>query len=299
MAKSEASPIRVGVAGWDYKDWHGVLYPRPAPRDFDPLRFLAGYVDLIEINSTFYRPARAEYAKRWVDRVAALPDFQFTAKLWRRFTHERDTAWSAEDVRAVKTGLQPLARAGRLGAVLVQFPWSFTNDAANREWLEDVLDAFRAFPLVLEVRHASWNERGFYMWLSERGVGIVNIDQPLFRRSVRPAARSTGRVGYVRVHGRNYKDWFRKGAGRDARYDYLYSMEELRPWANRAREIARDEGTEVVDVVFNNHYRAQAVVNALQFKHLLTRRKSPAPPTLLEEYGDSLGEFARPAADAA
>ncbi|HEX7088491.1 MAG TPA: DUF72 domain-containing protein [Longimicrobiales bacterium] len=295
MPSTRQSPIAVGVAGWDYADWKGVVYPARRPRGFDPVRYLASYLDLIEINSTFYRPARREVAKKWAARVRDLDHFRYTAKLWRRFTHERDEAWTLAEVRRVRDGFDPLHDAGKLGAVLIQFPWSFKNDDASREWLHDLVRAFRKYPLVVEVRHASWNEPEFYAWLGERGVGFVNIDQPLFRKSIKPSARSTARVGYVRVHGRNYRDWWRKDAGQ-ARYDYLYQPAELRPWASRAREIARDRTTELVDVVFNNHSRGKAVVNALQFRKIVSGRKVAAPPTLFDAYTDALERYARPVA---
>lgn len=299
MARRFYNRIRTGVAGWSYDDWNGILYPRPRPRGFDPLAFLAGYVDLIEINSTFYRPNKPEYATRWVERVEDRPDFRFTAKLWRRFTHERAGAWTRDEARAARDGLVPLRDAGRLNALLVQFPWSFRNDEASRDWLADVRSEFDDFPLVVEVRHESWNDPGFYEWLAEEGVGFVNIDQPLFKRSIRPSARATSRVGYVRVHGRNYREWFRKDAGRDARYDYLYSRAELERWAERAREVARDDEVETVDVVFNNHYRAQAVVNALEFRKILGEPHVEAPPTLMEAYPKELGGFGVEVAEAA
>jgi len=295
MTRAQKSPIRVGVAGWDYRDWNGVVYPSPRPRGFDPVVFLASYLDLIEINSTFYRPARPEVAERWAERVADLDHFRFTAKLWRRFTHERSDAWTFDEVRRVRDGFDPLHDVGKLGAVLVQFPWSFRNDEANREWLDDLTHAFGKYPLVVEVRHESWNDPEFYQWLADHGVGFVNIDQPLFRRSIGPSARSTARIGYVRVHGRNYRDWWRKDAGY-ARYDYLYTPAELRPWAHRAREIARDPTTEVVNVVFNNHIRGQGVVNALQFRKMVAGHPVPAPPSLFDEYAADLEGYARPVA---
>ncbi|MFW6078405.1 MAG: DUF72 domain-containing protein [Gemmatimonadota bacterium] len=288
-------PIRVGVAGWDYDDWKGVVYPRPRPRGFDPVRHLAAYIDLIEINSTFYRPVRAEVARRWVERVSGLPGFRYSAKLWRRFTHERETAWTRGEAERVKAGFAPLLDADRLDAVLVQFPWSFKNDEASREWLSDVATGFRGLPLVVEVRHASWNEPGFYGWLADVGVGFVNIDQPLFDRSIGPASRSTARTGYVRIHGRNYRDWWRVGKG-DARYDYLYSPDELRPWAERVRRLARARSTGIVNVVFNNHARGKAVVNALQLRTMLEGRPAAAPPTLFDAYRDALEGYARPMA---
>jgi uncharacterized protein YecE (DUF72 family) len=168
-------------------------------------------------------------------------------------------------------------------------PWSFRNDEPNREWLDDLRDAFADYPLVIEVRHATWSDPDFLDWLSERGIGFVNIDQPRFSRSIKPSAHGTARVGYVRVHGRNYRDWFRKDAGRDTRYDCLYEAKELAPWVRRTREIARGDDTEEVDVVFNNHYKGKAVVNALQFRRALTRRKVEVPDVLVEGHPDAFG----------
>lgn len=285
-----AAPIRVGVAGWDYPDWKGILYPDPLPRGFDRLEFLAKWVGILEVNSSFYGPPTARTARRWLDRVADVEDFRFSAKLWQRFTHQRRTPWTRAEVTETKAGLRRLLQAERLSALVVQFPWSFRNTEENREWLDDVRRTFAEFPLVVEVRHASWNEPEVFAWLAEHGVGFVNIDQPRFSRSIGPSARATSHVGYVRVHGRNYIDWFRKNAGRDARYDYLYPVDELRPWVRRARAIAKEPDVEAVDVVFNNHYRAQAVVNALQFQKLLTRRRVEAPARLAEVYADELAE---------
>ena len=290
--------VRIGVAGWDYPDWKGFLYPPRRPRGFDPIRFLARYIDLIEINSTFYHPVRAEVAQRWARQVADLQNFSYTAKLWRRFTHERKHCWAQEDVKAVTAGFDPLYESGKLEAVLLQFPWSYHNEQSSREWLSHLIDTFQQYPLVVEVRHSSWNVPDFYEWLSERSVGIVNVDHPLIGESIEPAARATSHIGYVRVHGRNYRDWFRHGAGRDARYNYLYTAKELKGWAERTNEIAADPETTRVEVVFNNHYRAQAVVNAIQFKQMFTGEVQPAPPHLYDIYLAELENFAFPHDDA-
>lgn len=286
--------IRYGPAGWSYRDWAGVVYPRPKPKGFDPLPYLAGYFDTIEVNSTFYRPARKSTAESWVRRTRANPDFRFTAKLWRRFTHERKEAWTPDEVGEARAAFDVLHGEGKLGALLLQFPWSFRRDDQSREWLDDLTRAFSGFPLVVEVRHESWNEPEFFRELEERGVGFVNIDQPLFHDSIAPSARATSRVGYIRVHGRNYQDWWRKDAGPEARYDYLYSAEELQPWAARAREVAADEETKDVYVVTNNHYRGKAPANALMLKSMVEKKKVPAPPDLFEEYREALAKFAKP-----
>jgi uncharacterized protein YecE (DUF72 family) len=284
--------IRYGPAGFQYKDWEGIVYPLPKPKGFDQLAYIAEYFDTCEINSTFYGPARPSTTESWVRRTAHNPDFRFTAKLHQRFTHQRASAWTTAEVDEVRAGFDPMMEAGKLGAVLLQFPWSFRRTDENREWLADVVGTFAQYPLVLEVRHASWNIPHFFAQLAERGVGFVNIDQPLFSDSIKPTSISTAPVGYVRVHGRNYKDWFRENAGRDARYDYLYPPDELRPWAERTKEIAAEPPTEDVYVVTNNHYRGKAVANALMLQAMVEGHKVPAPTGVVAEYGEVLADYA-------
>ena len=281
--------IRVGPAGWSYKDWAGKVYPSPKPRGFDPLRYLADYFDTIEINSTFYRPAARSAADAWIERVGTNPAFTFTAKLWERFTHERGEAFTTSDVAAVREAMDPLHDAGRLGALLLQFPWSFKRDDQSRQWLDDVTRAFRMYPLVLEVRHDSWNVPALYEELAERRIGFVNIDQPRFKHSILPSAAATAPVGYVRLHGRNYEDWFREGAGVEARYDYLYSPDELEPWAERAKEVGA--ATIETFVITNNHFQGKAVVNALMLRAMVDGKPVAAPAPVVAAYGPQLETF--------
>jgi uncharacterized protein YecE (DUF72 family) len=283
--------IRVGPAGWSYKDWAGTVYPVPRPRAFDPLAYLAEYFDTVEINSTFYHPAARTSADQWIQRVANRPEFRFTAKLWNRFTHERDSAFGPGDVEAVHEAMAPLLDAGRLGALLLQFPWSFRRTDESRQWLDDVTRAFRRYPLVLEVRHESWNVPAFYAELAERGIGFVNIDQPRFRNSISPSATATAPVGYVRLHGRNYEDWFREGAGVEARYDYLYSREELDPWAERAKDVGA--ATIETFIITNNHFQGKAIANALMLKAMVNGAPVPAPPPVVATYPEQLEAFVR------
>ncbi|MFL5366347.1 MAG: DUF72 domain-containing protein [Myxococcales bacterium] len=288
-----AARIRFGPAGWDYPDWAGKVYPKPKPKGFDPLRYLAEYFQTIEINSTFYRPPTEQVARSWAKRVADYRDFRFTAKLWKRFTHERTETWTKDEVAQAREGLDILHDSGKLGAVLLQFPWSFRNDEGNREWLRDLTTTFARYALVVEVRHESWNESGFYTELRERGLGFVNVDQPLFHDSIKPSARATSTIGYVRVHGRNYKDWFRKDAGRDARYDYFYSAKELEPWADRTRDLAGEPGVSEVYVVNNNHFEGKAAANAAMLEAQVTGKRVRVPETLLETYRKELSPLAR------
>lgn len=273
--------IRIGPAGWSYKDWEGVVYPHTPGAKFDPLEYLARFFETIEINSSFYRPFTASTAKSWANRVAGAADFMFTAKLYRVFTHERGKA-TAEDEKQVREGMDELASGRKLGALLLQFPWSFKNNDDDRLYLAKLLDRFKDYPLVLEIRHSSWNNPQIYEWLEDIGVGICNVDQPLFARSIKPAAVATAQVGYVRLHGRNYQDWFREKAPRDDRYNYLYSLDELEPWITRIKEIAAK--TKEAYVITNNHFRGQAAVNALELKSTLTEQRVVAPAPLFQKY---------------
>ena len=273
--------IRIGPAGWSYKDWEGIVYPRKPGKTFDPLAYLAQFFNTIEINSSFYRPPTPTTTKAWANRVAANKRFTFAAKLHRVFTHERGKA-TKEDEKVFRKGIEPLAKAEKLGALLLQFPWSFKNEEEDRLYLTKLLSRFKEYPLVVEVRHASWNNEQVYEWFEERQVAICNIDQPLFAKSIRPSALTTSRIGYVRLHGRNYQNWFREKAPRDERYNYLYSQDELDPWIARIKEVAKQ--TAETYVITNNHFRGQAVVNALEIEAALAEQRVPAPAPLFEVY---------------
>jgi uncharacterized protein YecE (DUF72 family) len=276
-----SSTIRVGPAGWSYDDWRGIVYPEGAGAKFDQLAYLARFFDTIEINSSFYRPPTSTMARSWVRRTAHNPTFKFTAKLYKVFTHERGKA-TANDERAYRSGIAPLADAGKLGGLLLQFPWSFKNNDANGDYLFGLIDRFKDYPLVVEVRHASWNTPEIYEALEDRGVGFCNIDQPLFARSIKPSAQTTSRIGYVRLHGRNYENWFAENKSPADRYDYLYSPEELAPWVDNIKEVARH--AQETYVVTNNHFRGKGIVNALEIKSLLAGKPVPGPASLAAEY---------------
>jgi uncharacterized protein YecE (DUF72 family) len=279
---TESSRVLVGPAGWSYADWNGIVYPARRPKDFHEAGYLAEFFDTIEINTSFYQPLRSAMARQWLERVAANPRFLFTAKLWQKFTHDGDT--NADDEKAVRAGFDILHEAGKLGAVLLQFPFSFHHTSENLTQLEDMLRAFRDYPLVVEVRHASWANKKFYELLHERGVGFCNIDQPIIGRSVRPSEQATSAVGYIRLHGRRYDTWFSDDpmSPPEERYNYLYSLKELEPWAERIEKVA--SRTRTTFVIANNHFQAKSIVNALQLIHLLTKEKVKVPETLRHHY---------------
>jgi uncharacterized protein YecE (DUF72 family) len=273
--------IAVGPAGWSYADWRGRVYSEGAGTKFDTLALVAKYFDTAEINSSFYHPPSADTARSWLRRIEHNPRFIFTTKLYRRFTHERGKATN-EDEKVFREGLDPLMAAGKLGAVLIQFPWSFKNDRAERAYLTQLCVRFHDYPLVVELRHESWNNPRILQTLEDLGVGLCDIDQPLFANSIKPSAEVTSPIGYIRLHGRNYQNWFREEANVVERYDYLYSRDELEPWVERIKQVA--DKAQQTFVITNNHARGQSLVNAFEVLALLEEKRMPGPAKLIESY---------------
>jgi uncharacterized protein YecE (DUF72 family) len=274
--------LRIGPAGWSYPDWTGYVYPTRRPKGFHEATFLAQFFDTIEINTSFYQPIRPDHAASWIERVAANPAFLFTAKLWQRFTHE--PAASAEDERSVREGFDVLRKAGKLGAVLLQFPFSFHCTPETATHLSALLKRFADYPLVVELRHSSWQTQDTLQLLREHNAGFCNIDQPIIGNSMTPTAQTTSPLGYVRFHGRRYDTWFtdEPNVSGHERYNYLYSMEELEPWVARIQKV--QQHTRDTYVITNNHYQGKAVVNALQLLSILKGSKLKVPDELRQHY---------------
>ncbi|NOT30007.1 MAG: DUF72 domain-containing protein [Planctomycetes bacterium] len=284
--------IRVGPAGWSYPDWEGVVYPRKKPKGFHPLRHLARYFDCVEINSTFYGTPSAQSAERWAELVCDRPRFRFTAKLQNVFTHaelEPDARALDEHVRAFHTGLQPLADAKKLAALLVQFSHSFRRDSKGEARLRWISERFGGWPLVLELRHRSWFAPEPLALVRALGYTLCAIDLPL--EADRPAEddllgveeRSAPRpLAYLRLHGRNATAWFDPRAGRDQKYDYLYEPSELHEIAQATRRLAR--GADETFVITNNHFSGKAVANALELLAGLSGGEVLGPVELLDAF---------------
>ena len=273
--------VRIGTAGWMYKDWEGIVYP-PARRGFDRLGFLASLFDTDEINSTFYRIPPASMVRDWARRVAHNPRFLFSAKLYRGFTHDRNA--TIADERAARDAMGALAGAGRLGCVLVQVPMSFRRTDENVATLSGIFDRFAAFPLAAEFRHFSWDVPETLRLLEDRSVGFVNIDQPYLKGNIRATSHVTSPVAYYRFHGRNAAKWFGPDTSNEERYNYLYSAKELDPWAERIREARTRRPDANAYAILNNHFRGQAVANALQLQQMLTGETRSVPETLTATY---------------
>ena len=287
------SKILLGTAGWAYKDWEGVFYPPEMYRRRQhPLEFMARCFDVVEINTSFYGHIKPELAKLWAKRADAVnPKFVFTVKLHRSFTHSplmmagptsaATIKPNEQDARLAREGLEALATTGKLGALLIQFPVSYKNTPLNRDYIEELARRFSEFQRVIEVRHDTWDNPGTIAMMEQQGVSFCNIDQPQIGHSLAPTAYVTAPIGYVRLHGRNYQDWFEAEQPHD-RYNYLYSESELQSWKEKIKRIAGRAS--ITYVLANNHFEAKAAVNALQLSSLLRGERVLAPETLLQHY---------------
>ena len=268
----------IGPSGWSYPDWSGVVYPDRAGARFDALAYIAKYFNAVEVNTSFYRPVSPRMTSSWVQRVADRQSFRFTFKLHQSFTHER-TGYDRTAVTTFLEGLQPVIEAARLGCVLMQFPWSFRRSPASVDWLTKLAEDFGELALVAELRHDSWDVPETFEELRRMHVSWCNIDQPRLRNCVEPGANVTSEPGYVRFHGRRGDTWFTQNIEPFERYNYLYSMDELREWLGRLRRIGSE--AQEVYVFSNNHYRGQGPANALQLRALVEERRVKVPRPLL------------------
>jgi uncharacterized protein YecE (DUF72 family) len=285
--------LHIGTSGWSYPSgegrWNGLFYPatrskKAGTAGFDELRFYAEHFDTVEVNTTFYGQPRAEVTRTWADRTPA--GFEFSLKLYQKFTHPKmfreaalKTAPGSEgalldllaqvtrsDIDDFRRGIEPLAASGRLGALLAQFPPSFTDSPASREYLSGLLRAFADYPVAVELRHGSWSDQiaDTLALLNAHGAAFTQIDEPKFRFSIRqnylPNVTS---FYYMRLHGRNAAQWWHHAKAED-RYNYLYAAEELREFSDVAG--AASALTKKSYLYTNNHFASKAVVNAVMLK---------------------------------
>jgi uncharacterized protein YecE (DUF72 family) len=267
---SSGANIYIGTSGWSYPKgegtWKGYFYPAGK---INELEYYSQFFNTVEINSTFYRPPAPGIVYNWARRVPA--GFLFAIKLWQKFTHPKmykeatgeDAVIAGADVDLFKKCLEPLAKSGRLGALLAQFPPSFKNDDYGRQILGAVAKTFGQYPLAVELRHRSWSDdAGTARFLREHNIAWVQIDEPKFSTSVAAEVPVTADMAYFRFHGRNAKDWWTGDS--ETRYRYLYSPEEIAGLADRVR--AASKKVRMLFAFFNNHWQAYAPRNANDLK---------------------------------
>ncbi len=270
---------------------------KPPGSKFDELAFYSGHFDTVEVNSSFYRVPAASTTASWARRTPK--DFEFSLKLYQKFTHPdmflKATGMDPgdlgrKDVDEFRAAIDPLAGAGKLGALLAQFPASFKNEPSSRGYLEWLLRAFRDYPVAVELRHRSFSEDPVDTMaiLSEHGAALVQIDEPKFRDSIRQDRLPNVRTFYyMRLHGRNAAEWWKHDKSED-RYNYLYTAAELDPIVETVEEASRE--VRKTYVYANNHFSAKSVATAATIKNKLGQPlEGEYPEAFVERYPDLRG----------
>ena len=252
--------VIVGTSGYSYDDWRGVFYPEDLPKG-KMLDYYARHFNGVEVNSTYYRiPHPAVFYQ--MERKTP-PEFEFVVKVHQETTHKRQK--NAEAMQQLLEAVQPLVEAGKFSGFLAQFPYSFKNTPENRAYLVETRQLAGDFPLFVEFRNWTWEQPQTYRFLQENGLEFVNVDQPRLRGLLKPGAVVTGRLGYVRFHGRNRQNWW--NGTNETRYDYLYSRDELDEWLIRISQIMKKSFKTYI--FFNNHPQGKAIRNASMLKEML------------------------------
>ena len=261
-------PTYIGTSGWSYPSgegkWKGIFYP--ARWKGDELAYYAERFPAVEVNSTFYRLPSVSTVNSWIERTP--PGFLFTAKLYRKFTHPdfyaRETGQlpeiTTEDIADMRAVLDALMEQNRLGAVLAQFPEFHRKTAETTAALVRLLDAFRNYPLAVEIRHPSWQTGETREILEGFNAALARIDEPFFSNLDDPVAPKHT-LQYWRFHGRNAAEWRKKDAGL-RKYDYLYTIDEIDDITHLVDKFATPSGKNFL--FFNNHLHSKAVVNAVE-----------------------------------
>jgi len=253
--------IYIGTSGYSYQDWIGPVYP-PRIEKGEMLRYYSTLFPYVELNFSYYQQPTERILKPMVFKTPEY--FRFGIKVHQSLTHERSGTWEKE-LSIFLEGLSVLKDSGRLSAVLAQFPFSFHYTPENRRYLAELCDALSSLPLVIEFRNRDWQAEQVYKEFQRRELGIVITDSPDIKGLPKPLLIDSGAIIYVRFHGRNAENWWKGDS--TSRYDYLYTQKELQEWLPRISLLA--EKGKILYLVFNNHYKGQAVKNASQIRELL------------------------------
>ncbi|HKU68933.1 MAG TPA: DUF72 domain-containing protein [Candidatus Baltobacteraceae bacterium] len=264
--------IYVGTCGFSYKDWIGPFYPGTI-RQNEMLPYYANCFEAVEIDASYYGVLQKQTIARMNERTPG--SFRFCFKVPQTVSHppEAGMARVHGDARTFVESVAPIVDAGKFGCGLLQFPNAFKPNGRTEEYLRAAVEALQPLALVAEFRNREWQTPRYFELLCELGVGWCNVDMPSYETLMRPSTEVTGKVGYVRFHGRNASKWW-TGDNR-TRYEYDYSAQELAPWTNRVAEI--DEQAETTYAFFNNHARGNAARNAELFSELLGMKRRARP----------------------
>lgn len=241
--------IRLGTSGFSYDDWVGAFYPPELPKR-EWLAYYAREFDTVELNVTYYRIPDRRTVVGWIERTP--PGFLFAVKAFGGLTHER----TEPDFAGFVESIEPLRQAEKLACILAQFPYSFPSTRENWDYLGRLRQGLADHDVVVEFRQQSWVQESTFERLKAIGLGYCCVDEPRLEGLMPPEARATGRVAYVRFHGRNALKWWEHEQAWE-RYDYTYREDELTEWLPRLSRL--EDQAEVVLVYANNHYRSQSV----------------------------------------
>jgi uncharacterized protein YecE (DUF72 family) len=271
--QNEKAVYRVGTGGWEHEVFDSCFYPHERASSADKLNFFARYFQAVELRATFWDDSlTAADAREWIGAVQDAPGFLFNVKLHSAFTHDRSLR--PDLTRSVRGVLQELSRHNRLGSLLVQFPYSFTNTGTNRHHIIRIAEVFRGFPLHAEFRHQSWNQEGLVTFLREHSLGVVGADMPRVRQYMPFITAVCGESAYLRLHGRNEKGWLLNGY--DSRYDYQYNTREIREITRRLRSL--ETRCRTVMVICNNNTGGKSLPLAFQLLAAIREGKPVAVP---------------------
>ena len=253
--------LYLGTGGFSNDDWVGIFYP-PTLKKTEWLPHYAQHFNAVEVNSTFYAvPGQKTFASM-VERTEG--KLEFSVKLHQSFTHTLDA--DREAAGRFRFTVEPAREAGVLGPLLAQFPYSFKNTQDAREHLKNLAEWFEAGrggpEIAVEFRHESWDRDAVHQYLHDVGLEAVSVDLPRLQ-GLPEAALHRGAYAYLRLHGRNAKNWW-DGKDAAARHDYTYTEAELELWVNALRRAA----VERAYVFFQNTTRGQGLENARQFRAL-------------------------------
>jgi len=299
---SGSGRILVGICSWTEPTLvkAGTFYPKDATSAEERLKFYASQFPIVEVDSTYYYPPSEKNSVLWIERTPH--DFTFNVKAYSLLTtHPTKIDSLYKDVKEAlpdelkskrnvyhdqlppelvdevwqrfADALMPLHSAGKLGAVLLQFPQWFVISRKSKDYILESRERLKDFQVAIELRHKTWmeerNQEETLGFLEEHGLPYVSVDMPQgFVSSIPPVAAATSKeLAIVRFHGRNREAWERKSETAAPRFAYDYPTEELEPWAPRIEALA--SSARETHVLMNNCYRDYAVNNARTLAGLL------------------------------
>jgi uncharacterized protein YecE (DUF72 family) len=264
--------IKIGTSGFSFDDWKGTVYPEKIKKQ-DMLSFYVqefGF-NTLEVNFTYYMLPSEKTISGMEKKTSG--DFEFIIKAYKGMTHDPfdsrlakkpDEKEVEENFKKFVYGISPLVEAGKLGAVLMQFPIFFKPLEQSREYLLKSKELLKNIPMVVEFRNNGWDDQQVYEFLRENSIGFCAVDEPQLSGLMPFAEEVTSDIGYVRFHGRN-KHWFNAPAA--DRYNYLYKETELEDFIRPIKNMEKKAQKEFV--FFNNCHSGSAVRNALMLKKML------------------------------